>query len=69
MATIGNDEVEAKARAILREQITRSAWSRRMSRAERQAAIEKDVDRWWSLKAEEAAKRLVERVAEPGGGR
>ena len=64
MATISNDEVEALARRLLWDQIDRSAWFLGLSEEERTAAIQADVDRWWCLKAEEAARLLVERAVE-----
>jgi hypothetical protein len=52
--------VEAYARQLLREQINRSAWFSGLSEEERSAAIGADVERWWCLKTEEAARLLVE---------
>ena len=64
MLTIRNDEVEAEARALLREQIDRSPWFREgLSDAERQKRISLEVDAWWHLKVEEAAHRLIGRTA------
>jgi hypothetical protein len=64
LPTISNDEVEAQARAILREQIDRSPWFREgLTDAERQERIQREVDAWWHLKVEEAAHRLIGRAA------
>ncbi len=47
MPTISNDEVEAQARAILRDQIDRSPWFREgLTDAERQERIQREVDTW-----------------------
>ena len=63
MPTISNDEVEAEARALLREQIDRSPWYRgSLTDEERQSRIQLEVDAWWHLKVEEAARRLVDRA-------
>ena len=60
MPTISNDEVEAEARAILRDQIDRSQWFREgLTEEERRQRIQLEVDAWWHLKVEEAARRLV----------
>ncbi len=61
MPSISNDEVEALARQLLWEQIDRSAWFSGMSEEKRTAAIEADVEQWWHLRAEEAARILVNR--------
>jgi hypothetical protein len=41
------DPVEAEARRLLRELITRLPWYAWMSAAERAKRIEEDVDHWW----------------------
>jgi len=65
LATIGNDEVEIEARIMLREMIDRTAWFHHgMTEEQRQDAIKQDVDRHWPLLASDAAKRLVDRVAQ-----
>ncbi len=58
MSTTSQDQVEAEARRLLRELITRLPWYPGMSAAERAKRIEEDVDRWWLLKIEDAAERL-----------
>jgi hypothetical protein len=65
LATIRNDDVEIEARIMLRDMIEHTAWFHpRMTREERQDTIEQDVDRHWPLLAVDAAKRLVDRVAQ-----
>ena len=54
------DPVEAEARRLLRELITRLPWFPGMSAAEREKRIEEDVDHCWLLKIVEAAERLAE---------
>jgi hypothetical protein len=45
--------------------IERTAWFHHgMTTEQRQAAIEADVDRHWPLVARDAAKRLIDRVAQ-----
>jgi tRNA(Ser,Leu) C12 N-acetylase TAN1 len=62
LAAIKNDEIEAEARALLRERIERTPWFKvRMTREQRQAAIEQEVDRNWHLMVLEAAERLAGR--------
>ena len=64
MPTVSNDEVEAEARAILRDQIDRSPWFREgLTDVERQERIQREVEAWWHLKVEEAAHRLIDRAA------
>jgi hypothetical protein len=64
LPTISADEVEAEARALLRDQIDRSPWFREgLSERERQERIQLEVDAWWHLKVEEAACRLIDRAA------
>jgi hypothetical protein len=68
LASISNDDVEFEARAILREMIERTAWFHHgMTREQRQAAMEEDVDRHWPLVARDAAKRLVDRMVQAKG--
>jgi hypothetical protein len=62
--TIRDEELEAEARALLRERIERTPWFKiRVTREQRRVAIEREVDRNWHLLVPEAAKRLVERAA------
>ena len=63
MATNNDNDIEAEARWLLREQLTRSAWFRNgMTQQERRKRIELEVDAWWHLKAEEVAKQHIERA-------
>jgi hypothetical protein len=65
LAIISNDDVEIEARVMLREKIERTAWFHHgMTEEQRRHAIEQDVDRHWPLLAVDAAKRLVDRVAQ-----
>jgi hypothetical protein len=61
MASIGPDQVEAEARALLKEAIERSGWYPILSGAERDKRIEQDVESYWHLMAQEAARRLLDR--------
>jgi len=54
-------EIEAEARAILRETIERSGWYQTLPKAEREKLIARDVDRNWHLMIRDAMKRLEER--------
>jgi hypothetical protein len=49
------DPIEAEARRLLRDLITRLPWHAGMSADEQAKRIEEDVDQWWRVKAEEAA--------------
>ena len=61
MPTISNEAVEA--RALLQDQIERSPWFREgMTEAQRQSRTQLEVDAWWHLKVEEAARRLIGRA-------
>ncbi len=63
MLTISSDQVEKLARALLHEQLECSPWFREgMTEQERQSRIQLEVDAWWHLKAEEAARLLVDRA-------
>ena len=62
MATITNAQVEGLARQLLWDQIDASTWHAGMTDEQRFAAITADVEAWWHLKAEEAARMLVERA-------
>jgi hypothetical protein len=58
------DEIEAEARAMLRELIERTPWFKiRMTWEQRREAIEREVDEHWHLYALDAPKRLGERAA------
>ncbi len=54
--------IEMEARRILREKLKRIPWHQGCSPEERKRRIEADVDRWWHLEVEEAARRLRDRL-------
>ena len=56
-----DEEIEAEARAILREMIERSGWYPTLRKAEREKLIERDVEYHWHLMRAEAVKRLEQR--------
>jgi hypothetical protein len=63
--TIRNEDIELEARAMLRERIERTPWFQHgMTRKQRQAAIEREVDRTWHLFIFDAVQRLVDRIAQ-----
>ncbi len=65
MATIKNEDIEHEARAMLRERIERTPWFQKgMTKKQRRAAIEQEVDRVWHLYIFDAVQRLVERAAQ-----
>ncbi len=67
MATITNDELEAEARAMLRDQIEGSAWFRSgTTPEERRAAIDLEVELWWHLRIPDAAGRLIDHAVGSG---
>jgi hypothetical protein len=52
-----DDQIEAMARAILRETIERSGWYPALRDEERRQLIDRDVERHWPLMVDEARKR------------
>ncbi len=69
LATVRNEDIEHEARAMLRERIERTPWFQHgMTRKQRQAAIEREVDRTWHLFIFDAAQRLVDRAAQDQQG-
>lgn len=58
-----SEDIEAEARALIREKIQNSGWYPGLHGDERTRRIEEDVDRHWHLMFKEAARRLSERVA------
>lgn len=52
-----DQELEAMARAILRDTIERSGWYPALRGEERRRLIDRDVDRHWPLMVNEARKR------------
>jgi hypothetical protein len=58
-------EIEALARAMLRQRIEQTPWFRmRMTAKQRQAAIQRDVDEHWRLFVPDAVRWVFERVAQ-----
>jgi hypothetical protein len=58
-------EIEALARAMLRQRIEQTPWFRmRMTATQRQAAIQRDVDEHWRLFVPDAVRWLAEQVAQ-----
>ena len=54
---------------MLRERIERTPWFKnRMTVKQRQAAIERELDRTWHLFISDAVQRLVERAAQEQHG-
>jgi hypothetical protein len=56
-----DDEIEAEARALLRETIQRSRWYSSLPDEKRRELIEGDVDRHWPVMIQDARKRLEQR--------
>jgi hypothetical protein len=61
MAEVRDDEIEALARAMLRETIERSGWYPSLRGEERRLRIEQDVELHWHLMINDARKRLEQR--------
>ena len=58
-------EIEALARAILRQRIEQTPWFRHgKTEKERRAAIDRDVEEHWRLFVPDAVRWLAERVGE-----
>jgi Mg-chelatase subunit ChlI len=67
LAITGDDEIEAEARAMLRERLKRTSWFRTgLTPEQRQAAVEQEVEARWHLFVQDAIKRLQK---ERGSGR
>ena len=65
MATVRNEDIELEARTMLRERIERTPWfQHRITKKQRQAAIEREVDRICHLFIFDAAQRLINRAAQ-----
>ncbi len=62
MPEITPAEIEAEARALLRETVQRRPWHQGLSPEERDRRIEEDVERYWPTLVEDAARRLVDRL-------
>lgn len=56
----GDNLIEFTARALLRERIEATSWFRfKMSREQRRAAIEREVEAYWHLFVADATERLL----------
>ncbi len=62
MPTITNADVEAEARALLRDRIARLPWHAGLPPEERERRIAEDVDTYWPTLVDEAVERLLERA-------
>jgi len=62
VTALHDKEIEAKARAMLRETIERSGWYPALRGKERRELIERDVERHWHLMMADAAKCLERRA-------
>jgi hypothetical protein len=60
---IQHGDVEAEARAMVRDMIERAGWYPSLTKAAREHLIEQDIDRHWHLMAPNAQKRLEQRSA------
>jgi hypothetical protein len=58
VTALHDKEIEARARAMLREAIQRSGWYPALQEKERQQLIERDVERHWYLMMDDARKCL-----------
>ena len=62
MPTITNADVEAEARALLRDRIARVPWHAGLPPEERERRIAEDVDTYWPTLVHEAVERLLDRA-------
>ncbi len=62
MPTITNADVEAEARALLRDRIARLPWHAGLPPEERERRIAEDVDTYWLTLVDEAVERLPDRA-------
>ncbi len=62
MPEVTQRQIEVEARRILRDKIKRMPWHTGLPPEERKRLIEADVERWWFLEADEAARRLRGRI-------
>jgi hypothetical protein len=65
VAPLHDEEIEAMARAMLRETIQRSGWYPTLREKERQMLIERDVEHHWYLMTADA-RRALERSTKTG---
>jgi chemotaxis regulatin CheY-phosphate phosphatase CheZ len=60
---IRDEDIEAEARAMVRDMIERAGWYPSLTKAAREHLIEQDIDRHWHLMVPDARKRLEQRSA------
>jgi chemotaxis regulatin CheY-phosphate phosphatase CheZ len=60
---IRDEDIEAEARAMMRDMIKRAGWYSSLSKAAREHPIKQDVDRHRHLMVPDARKRLEQRNA------
>ena len=65
MPTITNADVEAEARALLRDRIARLPWHAGLPPEERERRIAEDVDTYWPTLVDEAVERLLDQAEAP----
>jgi len=65
---ITDEDVEAEARAMIRETIERSGWYPSLPREFREERIEQDVEQHWHLMVDQARKRLGQSIRQSRGG-
>lgn len=63
MSTVTNLDVEAEARALLREKLRRLPWHAGLDPDERERRIEEDVETYWPTLTDEAVERLLDRAS------
>jgi primosomal protein N'' len=63
-----DQEIEALARAMMRETIDRSGWYPLLQGKFRQERIDQDVERYWHLMIQDARRRLEQGRAGTLGG-
>ena len=68
MNPIRDEEIEAEARALLRETIERSGWYPTLPGEKRQERSAQDVDLHWPLMVSDARKRLEQNTPQSQGG-
>jgi hypothetical protein len=68
MAMTADDEIEAKARALLRETIERAGWYPSLRRIEREKRIAQDVDLHWHLIGAGGAEAAGAAIRQSPGG-
>jgi hypothetical protein len=66
MASLGPEQIEAEARAILWRRIERLGWFPGLSEEERRERIAQDVELYWPTMVQEAAHSLLDRLGEGG---